>query len=134
MNFLGATSTLTFPKVSNMPQRGTLTLSFSRPPSNGYMKVFGSAADEGQLFASCRLQDIIHNTTCPFERASGLSGDLQFRFEPEHSRRRIFRDDQQALDVPRKSGPSHGPSALQAQGSFSAKIEGAKLDWWSLSV
>ena len=134
VNFLGATSTLTFPKVSNMPQRGTLTLSFSRPPSNGYMKVFGSAADEGQLFASCRLQDIIHNTTCPFERASGLSGDLQFRFEPEHSRRRIFRDDQQALDVPRKSGPSHGPSALQAQGSFSAKIEGAKLDWWSLSV
>ena len=134
VHFLGATSSLTFPSVSNLPQSGTLTLSFSRPPSNGYMRVYGSAADEGQLFASCRLNDVIHNTSCAFKRASTLAGDLQFRFEPERSRRRLFHDAQQALDVPRPVPRTSGPSALEAQDSFSAKQEGAKLDWWSLSL
>ena len=133
VHFLGAASTLSFPNVSNLPKNATLTLRFSAPPPDGHINVYGASMPDnptGTLLASCRLDDVVHNATCPFERALGSDGKghwLQFRFEPT-SRRRIFREGQQALDVPRASSPS----TLQAQDSFSATEEGVKLDWWSL--
>ena len=138
VHFLGATSSISFPSVSNLPQRGTLTLSFTEPPPDGYISVYSADMPDERtsaLYARCRLDGVIHNATCPFERILGSGshrgsvGGLQFRFEPT-SHRRLSRDiPRMTLDIPQTSGPS----VLQAQDSFAATEDGVRLDWWSLS-